>query len=222
MGTCKWCGTSGLLVKVSDHGMCNRCDSTQLPLLEQGVEIIQDSLRQLESEKSNKGRIGRFQDIVRVSRELLPYEERGIPTCSPPPSELIPHFLEKRAELLTHQVSSEVGRIMSRAKSKPTPRSALTEAGKAMEKIQEIRDAYQVEYSGLDELEESVRRFLHETELKGYLTEAEKAESGGNKEKAIGQYQEALSLLANDTLEEELQVDQVKEIEEKIRALQSE
>lgn len=222
MATCKWCGNSGFLVRVSDNGMCDRCESTQTPILHRGLEIIQDSLRLVDSGNTLQARVSRCQDIVRVAKELLPYEERGIPTCEPPPSELIPHFEHRRGEILSEHLGGEVKKILSRAESKTTPKSAMTEAEKAIVKIDEARSAYQVDHPDLDELERTVRRFLFQTELTGYLTEAEKAEGQGKKEEARTQYQEALLFLSNYWIDEEPHADRVREIEEKIRALQIE
>jgi len=183
------------------------------------VQIVQESQRLVESGKTLQTRVGRCDDIIRITGELILYEERGITVLNPPPSVLRSQYVKEREDIVTEHLKAEAQKILTRAELKATPRSAIAEATKAVIKIGEARNEYDVDNPALDELEHLVRRFLHQTELKGYLTEAEKAEFKGNNKKAIDQLQEALFFLKNDKIVDELQSSQIKEIEEKILQL---
>ena len=99
MGTCKWCGKSGWLVRVTKNGMCAGCHDTHTPRVLGKLRRVGDSIAIVDSGEVLKKRVERCEEIVRIARQLIPYEDRGIPLCNPPPSELIPRY-EEELELL--------------------------------------------------------------------------------------------------------------------------
>ena len=116
----------------------------------------------------------------------------------------------------------EVRKILARAELRTTPRTKITEASKAILKIQDVRKEYGLNFPVLGELETNARRFMHQVELQGFLTEAEKAEFKGNRKKALDQYQEALFFLQRDDIDDRLQKNQIGDVEAKVRELSEE
>jgi len=219
MAACKWCGKSGWLLRVSTNGMCNVCESVHVPVVMRKWQILQESEQLVKAGKTLKTRLGRCDDIIRIAGELIPYEQKGITTTLPPPSKFRSAYIEERQEIVTDHIKSEVQKILTKAELRATPRTTISEATKAVLKIDEARNEHGVDNSTLDDLEHMIRRFIHTTELNGYLAEAEKAEFKGNARRALDQYQEALFFLRNDEIEDQLQSDRIGEIEQKIRKL---
>jgi len=107
-----------------------------------------------------------------------------------------------------------------------TPESTVTEATEALLVIDEARRDYGVGHPILDESEHLARRFIQETQLDGYLREAEKEAFVGNGQKALGHCQEALDhcqealfFLSSEGMDGELRTEYEEKIERKTREL---
>ncbi|MEE8592400.1 MAG: hypothetical protein V3T35_13880 [Spirochaetia bacterium] len=222
MATCKLCDKSSWLLRVSQDGVCYKCEAIQSQMIGRKVQIIRESADLVETGKTLKTRLGRCDDIIRIASELIDYEQRGIQTTDPPPSRLIDEFRVEKDNILIEHAREEVRKTLARAELRTTPRTQITEASKAILKIQDIRKEYGLDVPVLGELETNARRFMHRAELQGFLTEAEKAEFKGNKKKALDQYQEALFFLQRDDIDDRLQKNQIGDVEAKVRELSEE
>lgn len=222
MATCKWCGRSGWLLRVSVNGMCDTCEVTEIPMIVRQVQIIQECQSAVESGKTFESRVEHCEEIIRIAEELIPYELKGITVSDPSAADLKAGYEAQREKIITEHVEAEVQRILARAKLMGSPQSMVTEATNALLKIAEARNEHGVDDPVLDESEHLVRSFIHETRLNGYLQEAEKEEFKGNRGKALDQYQEALFFLTTERVDSGLLREHTGRIESKIRELRGE
>lgn len=218
MAQCKMCGQKGFFLVVSANGLCNSCEPIVVMDVEQRGRIINDCVELVAESKNMKTRLSRCDLLVEHAQALLEYEQKGIPTISPPPSELLTEYTPMRNQIVLEGVTAEVEKALAKAEIAATSRTSINEANKALLKIrdgkQELHDQ-----TKLDQLEARVRRFLHQTQLNAYLEAARKAEFKGQKKKALDQYLEALYFLRNDEIDDSLQAEKISELEAKISEL---
>ena len=100
MATCRWCEKSGWFLRLSDNAMCDICEATQVPAIVRQVEIVQQSQRLVESGKTLNTRVGRCDDIIRITGELIAYEEKDITVLFPAPSALRAQYIKEREDIV--------------------------------------------------------------------------------------------------------------------------
>lgn len=220
--TCRYCGRSGWFLSVSANELCDTCEPTYVPQIIRHLQIIRESQNLVETGKTLKTKVGRCEDVVANATALLPFEEKGVPTCSPPPSALIEAYTAERTAVVVEHTQEEVRKILTKAELKTSPRTKINAATKAVLKLDEARNEWGVDHPQLDAMEDTVRGFIHRAELDGYLEAAEKAEFKGQKKKALDQYQEALYFLRTDHVPDDEQSAQIADMERKIETLREE
>ena len=218
MGECKWCGRKGLFVSVSQNGLCGTCTPIVGMDFQQRNRIIQDCLKLISESKNVKTRISRCDLLIEHAEALIQYEQKGIPTFQPEPSELARQVREERDNIILGGAEAEVDKALAKAEVATTPRTSVSTANKALLKLREAREEM-AEPSRLDVLERRVKAFAHKTQLDAFTEAARKAEFKGNKKKALDQYQEALYFLKTDDIDDAEQASEIAAIEAKIREL---
>ncbi len=218
MAQCKMCGKSGWLLSVSNEGLCGTCYAVYINDIRQHPRVIQDCINLVADSKKLDTRLSRCDLLVERARVLLQYEEIGIETIKPSPSELISNYTSARNEIIIETVKANVEKCLGKAEVAATARTAVTQANNALFKITEAREDFG-NYPEFDKLEERVKCFSHETQLNEFIEKAKKAEFKGNKKKALDQYQEALYFLKTDEIDDSMQDEHIQEIEAKIKEL---
>ena len=220
MGECRLCKRKGLFLSVNANGLCKACNPIVVMDVQQRGRIIDDSMKLVASSKKMGTRLSRCDLLLEHAAALTEYENKGIPTISPAPSQLLREYTSTRDQIILEGVQEEVEKALTKAEIATTTRTAITEANKGLLKIREgkreLRDK-----SKLNQLESRVRNFTHRAQLKGYLETARKAEFKGQKKKAIDQYQEALFFLRNDEINDSFQKDMIGKIQRKIKQLEA-
>ncbi|MFX0137199.1 MAG: hypothetical protein ACFFDN_26405 [Candidatus Hodarchaeota archaeon] len=221
MAQCIWCGKKGLLLSVDRNKLCRNCQSIIYFDFRQRLRIIQDSQKLIEKSKNFNTRIGRIDTLLEHVQALKRYEDKNITTLKPPPSEVERSYLKFRSELIFENIVEEIDKIMNKAKLGLTPKTKMSEANKALVKINERRR----EIQGEDEInmvegkEKEIKTFIHETQLNEFIDEAKKAEFKGQKARALDKYQEALYFLQTDEIDDSFQKEKIAEIKAKISEL---
>ena len=162
--------------------------------------------------------MSRAQVIIDHASELLRFEERGIPTVAPVPSELVAEYQSDQAEILAGAMEEALARARSKSELATTPAGKTNPLAKTLLDIQAARtDHPDVAHGGeLDRLEHQAKGLHHQARLATFVGAAEKAEFKGQLKKALDQYQEALFFLHNDDLDDELQIEEITAIQVKI------
>ena len=184
----------------------------------QRARIINDSLELAREGKTFATRLSRCDLLLDHAQHLIQYEQKGIPTDSPVPSQVLAEFRTCRSDLILE----EAHRAAEKAKAKASVAASTTAKHNALGgellKVQEIMETSSDASSSLD-IELELKALMHKGKLDGYLEAAKKAEFKGNKKKAIDQYQEALYFIHNDEVPDNQQTQEIKEIESKLREL---
>ena len=212
---CKHCGKSGWLVRVSNNGLCKTCEFTVNSEVAERVRVINSSQDAIEKSKKLDTQLSRYDFMIDQLSELKKYEDRGISTTTPAPSELTRTFREKKDTIAVETLQSEFQRAQEKARTAATARSRTTPLTKMLLRVQDYRNQVSSP-EVLSELEATVSSLIHKTQLDGLLEAAKKAEFKGQKKKALDQYLEALYFLRTDDINDSLQQDNLKAIKSKI------
>jgi hypothetical protein len=84
MARCKWCDHGGFLKKVDKEGLCVTCAPTVHAEIERQSEIIYEAMHVYERATDPAERLAHCDRVIEAASALLPYEAKGLQTCSPP------------------------------------------------------------------------------------------------------------------------------------------
>jgi len=221
MGQCIWCGRKGIFVSVDRNNLCRNCQPAIYLDIQQRGRIVEESQKLIEKSENFKTRIHRIGVILEHAQALTQYEEKGVSTITPPPSECEKHYIDLKNELTYENITSEIEKIMNKAKIALSAKTKMTEANKAVLKIIERKKELQDEdkIDNLNKKEKDIKNFMHKTQLNEFLEEAKKAEFKGQQSKALDKYQEALYFLQTDEIDDSLQKEKIDGIKSKISEL---
>lgn len=218
MATCKWCNRSGFFLSVNSLGVCSNCNTVIVMDINQHARIATESIEIINKSKQIDTVLSRFQVAEEHLKLLLPYEQKGIPVLTEPPSALIKSLNRQKQRSISGKIKDEVTELLNKYKVTPTEKGKLNLLAKYLLKIQEYKRKINA-YKELEDVENQIKALLHQTQLDIHLKEAEKAELKGSKKKALDSYYEALYFLQNDDIDDSLQTQNILEIEAKIREL---
>lgn len=216
MAQCKLCDCSGWFLSLSDHALCQRCEGLFQLDLHQRVRIIKDSQKIIETSRNLATKLSRIEVAISHLKALLDYERRGINTILPPPSEAIRNYESRREEDLAHHAALVHDEAVAKAKVGGNSRSTITALSKGLLKLRALA---RYNPSNFTTLEQGLLDRIARETMSDYLDKARKAEFKGQKKKALEQYYEALYFLKHDKIDDRLQADHIKPLEEKIIAL---
>lgn len=247
MSQCKWCGTKGLFLKLSANGLCETCEPGVIATIKMHLHVINDCAKIVEESEKLKTRLSSCDTLLGKARSLLNYENKDIPTIDPLPSHYIQEYTAKRNKIILEDIGQTVAKVLTKAKGAASPHSKQREVNKALLKIQEskqelpdkllvdelevlevrIKKLLEMQESKkglfnenlINELESRINRLFPLSQLNAYLEEARMAESRGNVNRALGKYQEALSFLRTDKIDDSLKAEKIKEVEKMISEL---
>jgi hypothetical protein len=247
MSQCKWCGSNGWFLKLSANGLCKSCDPSVIATIKSHLRVINDCARVIEESENLKTRLSNCDILLEKARSLLNYENKDIPTIDPLPSHYIHEYTEMRNKIILDDIEQTVAKVLTKTKGATTPQSKHREVNRALLKIQESKqelpdkifvdelEALEVRVKKMLEIQESKKGLFNEkiieelesrvntlfplSQLNAYLEEARIAESKGNVNKALGKYQEALSFLRTDKIDDSIKAEKIEEIEKMISEL---
>lgn len=221
MAQCKWCDDSGWFLDVDDNGFCRECRPISIELGSR-LRVLQDSVKLAKEGKTVATRISRCDLAIEHTEYLLQFEEKGIETISPYPTELLTQLRSARTEIVVTEASILTEKAIQKSQVATTPKSKENALTAGLLKVRELANNY--ELSGdleIKSLEDTLRSEVHRATLAGFEEAAKKAEFKGNTKKAIDQYQEALFFLLNDDVDDSQQRADIARIEGKIKELNS-
>ena len=220
MAFCKWCDGKFPNRKLDSNGLCYNCGLIVDSDIKQRGHIIVESNKLIKDSKNLKTRLNRFDLVKTHTKHLKEYEDKGIETITPPPSELLSNYFndDERDNLIFDWLEIDTAKALDKSKVATTQNIKLREANKGLLKIGEWKQELNDE-SRLNELEMKLKMYIHEAQLNLYIDTAKKAEFKGQIKKAIDQYQEALFFIKNDSIDDALQDKEIKDIEKKIEEL---
>ena len=218
MGQCRFCGRKGLFLSVDSNGLCGDCAPSIVLDITQRARIINDSLKLARQGKTFLTRLSRCDLLLEHAEHLLQYEQKGIPTLAPLPSEILSDFKPYRDDLILEEAHQAAKKAKAKAQVAATTTSKHNALGSGLLKVKEIMQNSSDPSIG-ETIELELKSLIHKAKLDGFLEAARKAEFKGNKKKAIDQYQEALYFIRNDDVPDDQQSQYIEEIESKLKGL---
>lgn len=108
MAKCKWCERSGLLLKVSQKGLCQNCDTVINMDIENRARQIEETKHLILTSNNTDTIVSGFDFLIKTFSDLKKYEEKGIETFETPPSESLKLFSPNdRDSLIIHGLENE-------------------------------------------------------------------------------------------------------------------
>jgi hypothetical protein len=219
MAKCKYCEKKGFFTTVDSSGLCSKCGPVVAVEVNQRKRILIDSVQLVNDSKNFATRLSRCDLILEHAGHLLQYEDKGIPTLEPRPSEFIEEYTRERDMIIIEEAEHLARKAVAKADVAATSKTKHSALSAGLLKVSEVLE-YSENKSVGSEIVEDLKTKMHRAILDGYLDGARKAEFKNNSKKAIDQYQEALYYIKNDDIPDELQKSEIQEIESKIAGLQ--
>ncbi|MBE0418227.1 MAG: hypothetical protein IBX63_10725 [Coriobacteriia bacterium] len=130
MGTCRYCGRSGLFLKTNRSRLCSACNRALAVAVENDKRILDDCQRLIRQSKNPDTRLSRFHDMRRVLQRMQEqYEAKGIEVISPAPSALLTEIAGWRDRIVCDRVQARVDKELDKAAKAKTTKTR----GKALE-----------------------------------------------------------------------------------------
>jgi len=221
MAQCKWCGKSGFLFSVNKNGICPNCENFINIDIQNRIRILFDSLKLVKDTKNIDTFISRLDLIIQHSKELMKYEEKGIPTTDrppskSPPSEIFNAFQPKRDTFIVEKLDAEyISLINSLELPSVSAKKKVNDLNKMLLKSMEIKSKLN-NPAVLNNFENKIQMQINNIQFNSLLEEAQKAEFKNNKKSALSKYYEALYFLQHDIVDDSLQNEQISKLKTKI------
>ncbi|UEX79755.1 hypothetical protein [Sediminicurvatus halobius] len=218
MAKCKLCKRSGWFLGKDKDGICTKCQKKVNPQKSEVMRLLDEYTEHIRNSKKLDTTLFYYKLGLMALENLKMFEDRGISTIDPPPSQAIQEWREERAKKVLEPLNTQ--RILARSKSE----NAITVSGKIepFSKVLEQVTEYQIQFEDIDELQEfehEVRKEIADTIAHAHLHEAEKAEFKGQNKKALEIYLEALFSIRKDNVPDDEQSQLIEKIESKIEHL---
>jgi hypothetical protein len=84
MARCRNCEKGGLFQRVNKEGLCIRCEPVVTPDIETHANVIYEAMHVYERATDPAERLAHCDRVIEAASALLPYEAKGLQTCSPP------------------------------------------------------------------------------------------------------------------------------------------
>ena len=110
MAQCKMCGRKGFLLSVSANGLCKPCDAVFVLAVQQRGRVIWDCMKLINESKNTETRLSRCDLLIEHAQALLQYENMGIYTVNPSPSQLLSQYKSILAQLRGEQAVGQLRR----------------------------------------------------------------------------------------------------------------
>ncbi len=135
MRQCKWCGKKGLFLKITENGLCRQCDVVIVSKVIQHHGHYNESFQLIESSNNIDTIISRFDYMAQLMEDLLPYEQKGIPTINPKPSEFLAELDKNRDEVVIDGLNREFEKLKKKISGMKTDRGKKNNLEKFKEMV---------------------------------------------------------------------------------------
>jgi hypothetical protein len=220
MSQCKYCNDEGIFLRVNSAGLCSSCAGTVGFTIARLGQIVSESIDIANRSKVLSTRTSRLDLAIEKLEELQQYAARGI--CYKPEdiTAQVGNLRAFRKSLVTMAILDAARTALEQARLATTPKQRVTLLTKAAMKAQLLSKELPMP-SDAQEVLTSLDREICNVTIAGHIADAEKAAFRGQKKKAVDRYQEALYALKTDRVPDDEQLEQIRDIEAKLTALQA-
>jgi len=161
MATCKWCGKSGLFLKVTSNGLCKTCDFVIVSETIQKINLINESTEIIGKSSNTDTILSRFDFIVETLNSLHKYELKGITTLKIPPSESLKIMnSNERDNHIVHGLEKELEKLKMDLPVLKTKNGRINKIQKFNVRVQEFKIKL-INKNELNEVEKSIEELLN-------------------------------------------------------------
>jgi hypothetical protein len=221
MATCKLCDKSGWFLRLSKEGLCKSCRPGYMDEMRKRANLMGTYAEAIEKSQDLDTILTNLKLGIENFQALVPYEEKGIHTTKPPPSECLANWTAKKGDV----VVTTFRHFLSEARSDARDSATLEGRVGPIAKLAEGLPKYETEIddkSALDALRVDIRTEIA-VQTADFHTEAGKGAEGRDETAAaLDHYRQALSALKADGVDAASQQQQITQIEGKIAALSGE
>lgn len=217
MATCKLCGKSRWFQRLSKEGLCKDCRPGYVEEMRRRAARMGRYAEAIEHGENLDAIIENLNLGIKNFEELRPYEDKGIFTTKPPPSECISNWTAKKTDV----VVSTFTHFLSEARDDARDATTLEARVGPLTQLAEGLAKYESELAdpeALDPLKLSVRTEIA-VQTADFHAGAAKAVEERDKAAALDHYRKALAALRADGIDAAAQEGRIAEIESRIAAL---
>ena len=214
MRKCKWCGKSGLLLSVSQEGLCKKCESEVRMQIVHATRVLHENIMLLRQDTDPDVCIERGELAIAQLQELLPYYEKGLLELKPSPQEWVARIYHTER----HIIDNHIKKLLAAFK-KDIQRGISQES--RVERLQHVLEVVNKYKPQLGEAKATDWKKRIEAYMSTMLLKKvdDPRMDEAQRERTIDQYLEALDILrADDTGEPEHQ-NRIEEIKSRIKQL---
>ena len=185
------------------------------------LQIIENSKDIINKSKNFSTIQSRFDVIFENIEKLKELAQLYPDITKPTPQEIEVFYRNEKETFISNFILEEVENIYKKATELSGVKTKINKINQAIVMIIDGKKELEKEES-IDKLtnkEKELKLYVQKIQLDEFLDKAKKAEFMGKKAKAIDAYKEALYFLKTDKIDDELQQNEIKEIEEKIDKL---
>ncbi len=137
MAQCRWCGKSGLFLRLSNNGLCEKCSPFIIADIVRRGQIINESAELIKKSKKVDVISSRFDLVVEQMRHLYQYEQRNIPTIVPLPSAYFTSNKNSHDDYIVEGFERELNELKLQLLTIKTDKAKTSHIYKFLEKIEE-------------------------------------------------------------------------------------
>jgi hypothetical protein len=127
------------------------------------LRIINDSVKIVQTSDNAETVLSRFDLIMEHARELYKYEQKGITTINPPPSEYLKDQVTDRDKYLLAALDREVKKTAGALLDLKTPKAKATRITKLVERVNGFK-AQLTDASGIAAIEKKITKLQKQVE----------------------------------------------------------
>jgi hypothetical protein len=218
MATCKLCDKSGWFLRLSKEGLCKSCRPGYADEMRKRANLMGTHAEAIEQSQDIDTILTNLKLGIENFEALLPYEDKGIYTTKPPPSECIANWTEKKGDV----VVSSFRHLLSEARGDAREVATLEGRIGPLAKLAEGLAKYEADVddkSALDALGVDIRTEIAVQTADFHTEAAREAEGKEETGAALDHYRQALAALKADGVDGASQQARITEIESRIAAL---
>jgi len=115
MAQCKWCDRKGFFLSTNEFGLCKSCALEVVVDVQNQSRIIGDCIKLVDQSKKFDTRLSRCELLIEKAEALLKYEQKGILTINPPPSNLLMEYKPKYDQIILDDVIEMSDKMFKKA-----------------------------------------------------------------------------------------------------------
>jgi len=221
MPQCKWCGKKGILLKLDEYGLCKNCHAIVLLNISQIARIINDSIEIINKSKKLDTKLSRLELIEEKYKELLVYENAGINPSDKLPSKALEEIAGLRDDIIIEHFEEKLKELRPRIESELSATRKINLLTKLHSDFLKHKDLISLgsNKAKAARFEKLLKLLISKYEYEKLVEKAKKSEFKGQKKSALNAYYDALYYLKNNQIEDELEIDKINFVKNKISEL---